>query len=404
MTADLVIDVHDPDIYVRGVPHEAFATLRREAPVYWHELPGTPGFWAITRHQDVVAVSRDHETFTSEQGNVLMDTGSNAVLTSMDPPRHTRYRLLVNKGFTPRMVNRLEDRIRGVANRIIDDIAERGECDFVPAVAAELSLQVIAELIGIPQEDRLAIFEWSNALGSLGVEDPEYAPTPEALMHAATEMYAYSSALTDERRREPRDDIVTTLLNAEVEGERLTEPELNQFFLLLAVAGNETTRNTISHGLLALTEHPEEKAKLVADPSLIPTAVEEILRWSTPVMHFRRTATRDTVMHDQPIREGDWVVVHYISANRDEDVFDEPFRFDVAREPNPHVTFGGGGPHFCLGAQLARLEVRVMFEELLRRLPDIHASGEPIRLRSSFFNGIKHLPVAFTPRQVPAAP
>lgn len=393
------IDLVDPDRFVSGVPHEMYEVLRKEAPVYWHPRAEGPGFWALTKHDDVVAVSRNSESFSSERGTTLIEIPggvATGILTSMDPPRHTGYRLLINKGFTPRMIGRLEAHIRNVADRILDQVAEVGECDFVTAISAELSLQVIAELIGIPLEDRQKIFHWSNAIGAMGVEDPEYAPSPEESQRAAAELYTYAGELAAERRRNPRDDIVTTLLNAEVGGEKLTETQFNQFFLLLAVAGNETTRNALSHGMLALSENPAEKAKLVANPALMPGAVEEILRWAPPVMWFRRTATRDTMVRGQAIRRGDWVMLFYVSANRDEEVFAEPHRFHVERDPNPHVTFGGG-PHFCLGAELARLEIRVMFEELLRRLPDIDVAGPAVRLRSSFFNGIKHLPVAFTP-------
>jgi len=391
------VDLANPDVFLAGIPRETFARLRRESPVHWHERKGGRGFWALTKYEDVVVASRDSRTFSSASGVVLLDDPARDTLTSMDPPRHTRYRNLVNRGFTPRMVARLEAAIRARAVAIIDRIGGAGEVDFVAEVAAELPLQVIAELIGIPMEDRRRVFEWSNAIGSIGVVDPEYAPAPDAAMRAGAEMFAYANELANERRNDPRDDIVTTLINAEVDGERLTEMELDQFFLVLAVAGNETTRHTLSHGMIALGENPEQKAELVKDPSLIPAAVEEMLRWATPVMYFRRTATRDAEIRGQKIRQGDWVVLYYISANYDEDVFADPYRFDIRRDPNPHLSFGGGGPHFCLGAELARLEVRILFEELLRRLPDIEVGGSAVRLRSNFFNGVKHLPVRFTP-------
>jgi cholest-4-en-3-one 26-monooxygenase len=316
------------------------------------------------------------------------------MMLNMDPPMHTRYRLLVNKGFTPRMVGRLEDRVRVLAGEIVDAVAGKGECDFVTDIAAELPLQVIAEIMGVPQEDRHLVFDWSNRM--IGSEDPEYQHTEDGAMEASTELYAYAHELAAKRRASPQEDIISVLLQSEVNGEQLSELEFDLFFLLLAVAGNETTRNLIAHGMLALIEHPEQRARLVADPSLLPSGIEEMLRWGTPVMHFRRTAQRDIEILGQPVAEGQKVVIWYISANRDEAVFTDPFRFDVGRTPNEHISFGGGGPHFCLGANLARLEIRVIFEEVLRRLPDMELAGPVQRLRSNFINGIKHMPVAFS--------
>jgi cholest-4-en-3-one 26-monooxygenase len=318
------------------------------------------------------------------------------MMLNMDPPMHTRYRSLVNKGFTKRMISQLEERTRAISNEIIDAVSERGECDFVTDVAAELPLQVIAEIMGVPQEDRHKVFDWSNRM--IGADDPEYQEAErEAAFGASMELYAYANRLAAEKRASPGEDIISVLLRAEVDGERLSELEFDLFFLLLSVAGNETTRNLIAHAMLALIEHPEQRALLLDDPSLVPDAVEEMLRWGTPVMHFRRTATRDTEVGGQPVAEGDKVVIWYISANRDETVFDDPYRFDVRRSPNDHVAFGGGGPHFCLGANLARMEIRLMFEELLPRLPDMELAGPVERLRSNFINGIKHMPVTFTP-------
>jgi cholest-4-en-3-one 26-monooxygenase len=313
----------------------------------------------------------------------------------MDPPQHTKLRLLVNKGFTPRMVGRLEEHIRDVTRSIVDDIAKRGECDFVVEVAAELPLQVIAEMMGVPDEDRHKIFDWSNRL--IGSEDPEYNVSRDEAIGAATEMFLYSSELAAEKRKRPGDDIISALLQAEVDGHILTDTEFNLFFQLLAVAGNETTRNLISHGMLALIDNPAEREKLMADRSLLPGAIEEMLRCASPVMYMRRTATSDFELRGQKIREGDKVALWYIAANRDEEVFEDPHRFDITRDNANYVAFGGGGPHFCLGANLAKLEIRVMFEALLDRLPDIELAGEPQRLRSNFINGIKHLPVQFTP-------
>jgi len=395
------VDLTNPDNFVDSVPHEMLAVLRREAPVYWHPEADGPGFWNVTRHPDVVAVNKDNLTFSSHRGATFMWEPEPALLEqqrlmmlNMDPPLHTRYRLLVNRGFTPRMVSQLEDRARQFTREILDRVCQKGECDFVTEVSAELPLQVIAELLGVPQEERHLVFDWSNRM--IGQDDPEYKVGQEPEL-AAMELYAYFSGLAQQRRLDARQDLVTALINAEVNGEKLSELELDLFFLLLSVAGNETTRNLISHGALALMEHPDQRAKLLANPDLIPGAVEEMLRWASPVMHFRRTATKDTEVGGQPVKEGDKVVIWYISANRDEDLFDDPFRFDIARSPNEHVAFGGGGPHFCLGANLARMEIRVMFEELLQRIPDFELTGPPDRLRSNFINGIKHLPIRFSP-------
>jgi cytochrome P450 len=396
------VDLCDPATFVESVPHELFARMRAETPVLWVDEPGGSGFWSFTRYADVVTINRDNHTFSSHRGTALIHDmpeeqleQQRLMMLNMDPPTHTRYRLLVNKGFTPRRIAALEGRARQLTNEILDAICEQGGCDFVTDVAAELPLQVIAELMGVPQEDRRLMFDWSNRM--VGSADEEYGTDPEDATSASMELYAYANALAAEKRANPQDDILSALIAAEVDGERLTEFEIDMFFLLLAVAGNETTRNLISHGMLALMEHPDERAKLLADPALIPTGIEEMLRWGSPVMHFRRTATKDVVVGGQPVAEGEKVVIWYISANRDEAVFDDPYRFDVLRSPNEHIAFGGGGPHFCLGANLARLEIRVMFEEVLRRMPDMQIAGPVQRLKSNFINGIKHLPVQFTP-------
>jgi len=397
------VDLCNPESFVAAVPHAAFQRLRREAPVFWHPEKNGPGFWAVTKYQDVVAVSKDPRTFSSaKKGVFVFDPVPDdlermqLMMLNMDPPRHTKLRALVNRGFTPRMVAQLETRLRAITNDIIDKVAAQGACDFVAQIAAELPLQAIAELLGIPLDDRYMVFNWSNRL--IGFDDPEYQGSWEDGKMAAMEMYGYANQLAEQRRAQPGDDLVSVLMNAEVEGERLSELEFDLFFLLLAVAGNETTRNLISGGMLALIEHPDQRARLLATPSLMPTAVEEMLRWVSPVIEFRRTATRDTTLHGQPIRDGDKVIIYYISANRDEDVFPQPDRFDVGRTPNEHVAFGIG-EHFCLGSNLARLEIRVMFEELLRRLPDIELAGPVDRLRSSLINGIKRMPVRFTPER-----
>jgi cytochrome P450 len=350
----------------------------------------------LTKHADVRLVSRDTETFTSSKGNTLVEVEAaptSALLPGIDPPRHAHYRKLINQGFTVRNVQRLEPHMRQVARDIVTDITEKGEFDAVPDISAEMSLQVIADVLGVPAEDRMEVFRWSNAIGSLGIEDPDYAPGPEALGKAAAEMFSYCGELVAHRRKHGlTDDILSALLAAEVDGEKLNRDQLNEFFLLLAIAGNETTRNTLSHGILALAQHPEQQALLARDPDAVKPAVEELLRWSTPVMHFRRTTTRDVEIGGQQIPAGDWVLLHYLSANRDEEVFERADEFDVTRPDAGHAAFGGGGVHFCLGAQLARLELRVMLEELYAKVPGLTVIGPPDRLRSSFFHGIKRLP------------
>ncbi|MEO6318771.1 MAG: cytochrome P450 [Acidimicrobiales bacterium] len=406
------IDLLDRDRFRQDIPHDWFTHLRANAPVYKHPEPDGPGFWVITKHADVISCNRDAGAFSSDQerGGVVgleegglgggteeeraaRDSGGRLMLM-MDPPDHTRYRKLVNRGFTPRMIGQLEPHIRELTDEVLDKaVAKDGDVDFVVDIAAELPLEVIAELIGVPSEERHKIFEWSNRM--IGSEDPEYMVSAEATFNAQVEMFLYAQQLADKRRAEPSDDIISALLSAEVDGESLSDMDFNLFFLLLSVAGNETTRNAIAHGMNAFLEHPEQYELLVSDPDAhIAGAVEEILRWATPVMYFRRNATRDIEVGGQTIEAGDKVSLWYISANRDEDVFEDPFRFDITRQPNNHIAFGGGGPHFCLGAQLARLEIRMLFEEMAQRYPRIEALGAPDRLRSNFIGGIKHLPVA----------
>jgi len=392
------IDLTNPDAFVAGVPHEWFTRLRREAPVFWHPEVDGSGFWAVTGYDEFVAVNRDPQTYSSSRGAVFLWDMPEAALEqqrllmlNMDPPLHTRYRLLINKGFTPRMVSALEDTMRDRTREILDRVAEDGECDFVVDVAAELPLQVIADLMGVPQEDRHKLFDWSNRM--VGGNDPEYGLTEEDNAVASMELYAYAAELANQKRANPSDDLISVLSQAEVDGERLSGLEIDLFFLLLSVAGNETTRNLISHGLVALLEHPDQLAKLRANPDLMGSTIEEMLRWASPVMQFRRTATVDHELGGQAIKDGDKIVFWHISANRDETRFADPFTFDVTRSPNEHVAFGGGGPHFCLGANLARMEIRVMFEELLARFPEMEITGEVSRLRSNFINGIKHIPL-----------
>ena len=393
------VDFYDPDTFEAGPPFDLFNEFREKKPVYWNAQEEGPGFWVVTRYDDVVATSQDYDSYLSGHGVFIDDSvgGSELMLVNMDAPKHSGLRNLVNKGFTPKMIRRMEPHVRDIAATIIDNIAKKGECDFVTEVAVELPLQVIAELIGIPQADRHQIFQWSNQMIAVG--DPEYSPTMDTATKAAAEIFAYSSELTAERRENPKDDLLTVLLQAEVDGEKLEDMELNFFFLLLAVAGNETTRNLISGGMLAFFENPDQWQRMKNDATLMPTAVEEMLRWVSPIMYFRRTASKDNVIHGQQIKEGDKVTIWYGSANRDPDAFENPNKFDVGREPNAHVAFGAGGPHFCLGSSLARLEIRLMFEEVLKRLPDIRLDGDVSLLRSYFINGYKHMPVTFTPEK-----
>jgi cholest-4-en-3-one 26-monooxygenase len=397
------IDIYDPDVFVKGVPHDAFRVLRAEAPVYFHPEPGGRGFWAVTKYDDIVSISKDPGTFSSWRGgtNIPDYPPDNLavirmLMVNMDPPQHTKFRRLTSTGFTPRMIARMEEYIRRAAVKIVDEAAPLGACDFVTKIAAELPLVVIADIMGVPQDDRHKVFDWSNRL--IGFDDPEFQTSLEDATMAAAEMWGYANELAEGRKGKEGKDLVTVLINAEIDGEQLTEMEFDAFFLLLAVAGNETTRNLISGGMLALIEHPAQRARLLADPSLLNSAVEEMLRWVTPVIHFRRTATRDVELRGQQIKENDKVALFYSSANRDEERFTDPQVFDVGRTPNDHLAFGIG-QHSCLGLNLARLEIKVMFEEILKRMPDIELDGEVRRLRSNFINGIKTMPVRFTPEK-----
>jgi cytochrome P450 len=401
------IDLVNPDLYANGgIPHEQFRWLRENAPVYRHhgDGAGETDFWAITRFDDVVHVSRHPEIFSSHEKLALFPEPSQEQLAmqrmmmlNQDPPEHTRKRSIVNRGFTPRTIGKLEDHIRVICDGLIDEIAGRGEADFVHDISAPLPLYVICELLGAPPEDREKIFDWSNRL--IAQDDPDFRAPEDDGMAAATELYAYANELAVRRREEPRDDIVTKLLQQHG-GEELSVDEFDLFVMLLTVAGNETTRNAASGGMLAFFENPEQWQRLLDERAaggdrLSGTFPDEIVRWVTPVNLFKRTALQDTEIRGQRIAEGDKVVVFYSSANRDEDVFTDPFAFDIGRDPNPHIGFGGGGPHFCLGAHLARLELRVLFETLLARMPGITQTGDARRLRSNFINGIKEMPVRF---------
>ena len=400
------VRLDDPIAFSNGIPHEAFAVLRRHVPARWH---ADAGFWSLTRHADVAAIGRDTDRFSSEAGIMvfdqpeLADPGSPRMMIEMDPPRHTRYRLLVNRGFTPRQIARLTERIRAGATAVVDDVCSLGSCDFVGSIASPLPLQVIADLLGVPAADRGRLFRLSNRI--MGHGDEEFGAAAGAPAYEAIgEMFGYAAALAADRRAVTadrsgsagagEDDIVGTLLSR-VGDDELSEDEFGWFFLLLVVAGNETTRTALSQGMLAFFEHPDQWNRLVHDRSLLDPAVDEVLRWSTPILHFRRTASEEVELHGQTIRRGDKVLLWYASANFDEEVFADPLEFDIGRTPNEHVTFGAGGPHFCLGAHLARLEIRAMLEELTTRLPGLRPDGPVERLTSNWTNGIKRMQVAF---------
>jgi cholest-4-en-3-one 26-monooxygenase len=397
-------DFTDPDLYAQRVPAEELAELRRTAPVWWNPQPpgvgfDDDGFWAVTRHADVVAVSRDSHVYSTWENSAIIrhQEGSTRdqvelqrfVMLNIDPPQHTKLRGIVSRGFTPRAINNLRQTLAGRAERIAATALARGGGDFVTEVACELPLQAIADLLGVPQEDRRKVFDWSNDM--VGYDDPEYTANPEA---AAAELIGYSMAMAEDRRQCPRDDIVTKLVHAQVDGGQLSPDEFGYFVILLAVAGNETTRNAISHGMLAFFDHPDQWELFRAERP--DTAADEIIRWATPVTVFQRTALADTILGGRQIRAGQRVGLFYRSANFDEEVFDHPEHFDIRRSPNPHLGFGGSGAHFCLGASLARLEIELIFSAIADTMPGISRAGDPVRLRSGWLNGIKRLPVSYT--------
>ena len=408
------IDLSDVDPFWSGPMadrHAGFAALRSQDPIRFFAemetdfLPAGPGYWAITRHADVIEASRHPEWFCSGEGTNIPDLPPEfreffGSMISMDDPRHARLRKVVSAGFTPRMMRSLEDGVERTAVAIVDGVAERGGCDFVTEVAARLPLAIICDMMGIAPDSYDEVFNHSNVVLSQG--DPEYIAEGvdplEALLGAGAGLAAIMHETAEDRRGGDGQDLTSLLVNAEVDGERLTSDELASFFVLLCVAGNETTRNAISWGLHYLTGNPDQRALWLADiDGVTPTAVEEIVRMASPVIHFRRTVTTDGVrLGDHEFTAGDKVVLWYNSANRDEVVFDDPDRFDVTRDPNPHVGFGGPGPHFCLGAHLARREIAVLYRHLLARFPDVHATAEPDRLRANFVNGVKHLQCAFS--------
>ena len=416
------IDLTDPALFASGRAHDAWRRLRAHAPVAWH--PGTarfPGFWTITRYEDVRRISRDTETFVSGRGYLMVTdprkpgpaAGIGKLLLGMDAPRHRQLRRLASQAFTPRVVAQLELQIRATTDEILDAIVPHGGCDFATALAAPLPLAVICTMLGVPREDWHRLLVLGNRV--LGAADPEYQLLPRSAAgsskhgvwgrfdqvaegltagHGLRGLLSYFARLIARRRLQPGDNLLSLLLAAEIDGERLTDEELQYFCYLLVLAGNETTRHAISGGMLAFLEHPTEWQRLRADPGLLPTAVEEIMRWSSPILHMARVASCDVEMRGQHIRAGEKVVLWYPSANRDEHVFAAPDRFDIGRHPNPHLAFGIG-PHFCLGAWLARLQLRVIFAALVERVPGIVPAGEAARLHSVFIGGIKHLPVRF---------
>ena len=387
-------DLSHPDSFEDGFPHEVFRALRRESPVHWHEgdYQGGRGYWILSRYDTIKAVSRQPELFGSAAGAGIEDREDFTTLISMDPPQHRRYRSLVAGGFTPRQIAGQEPHHRDIVASILDAVAPRGECDFVVDVAAELPLRVIAELLGVPQSICPQIFAWSNKM--IGNQDPEYAVDLAEAAAAATEMYAYVNGLAEERLAEPQEDLISALLHGEVDGHKLSVLEFDTFFLLLSVAGNETTRNLISHGLLLLLEHPEALERLRAEPRLLPGAIEEMLRFRPPVYSMRRTALEDTELEGHEILKGDKLMMYYPSANRDEAHFERPDDFDIERKHNHHLAFGVG-EHFCIGTHLARLETRVMFEGVLERMRDIELAGPVPTLRSNLIDGVKHMPIRF---------
>ncbi|WIX81381.1 cytochrome P450 [Amycolatopsis carbonis] len=415
--------IADPDTYVEGVPYDVLAKLRRETPV-----TRVGDFWAVLRHSDVREVLRNPATFSSQLGGTQIrdpatpeDLGYvRRMMLNMDPPEHGRLRGLLTKAFTPHAIGRLTERIEGWAHDLVAAVADRGQCDFAKDVAADLPLLTLAEVFGVPEQDRRLMFDWSNRV--IGFQDAEYAvsatvrpedvtdlaraalavrpePGPDGSMPdprtraGMPDLYAYANALGEYKRTHPGDDVMSNLMqHVDDDGGRVSIAEFENLFWLFSVAGNETLRNGLPGGLAALLRHPEQYRKLLDDRSLLPGAVEEMLRWWTPVMHFRRTATEDTRLSDVDIKAGDKVVVWFSSANRDETVFADPDAFDVTRAPSEHLTFGHG-PHFCLGSHLARAQMRALFEAVLDQLGEVRLAGEPRRLRSNFQNGLKSLPV-----------
>lgn len=402
------LDVIGPDIYARdGAPYEAWRRLRREAPIHWFDLPGGVGFWAVTRHADIISISKQPKRFINGPRLAIFERGAPVEgtrtfvrqLLNMDPPEHGTYRRAASAWFTPRAIQRRRPEIERIAGDLLDGIAGAGElreCDFVAKVAAPLTLSVLADMLGVPREDWDQLFHWTNQVA--GASDPEFTtgdgPSEESLEAPRNELFGYFAKLAEQRRAAPRDDIVSVLVNTQINGKPMQPLELLSYFFLLVIAGNETTRNAASGGLLALIENPGELARLKSSPELIDSTVEEIVRVTSPVNQFCRTAVEDVEMHGRKIRAGEAFCLFYGSANRDERVFDEPDRFKIDRAPNPHLGFGIG-EHFCLGAHLARLELNVIFSQLAERLDQIELAGPVDRMRASFLCGAKRLPIRY---------
>jgi cytochrome P450 len=402
------LDVIGPDTYAaHGYPHAAWKRLRRESPVHWFDLPGGVGFWAVTKRSDIVWISKQPQRFLNAPRLAIFERGSPPEgerefvrhLLNMDPPEHAKFRRAASSWFTPRAIERRRAEVERITRDLLAEMAGDGEireADFVGDLAAPLTLSVLADMLGVPREDWRLMFRWTNQI--VGSADPEFRESGETPNHtvgkARDGLFQYFMALAEKRRANPRDDMLSVLANARIDGEPIPTLELLSYYLLLVVAGNETTRNAASGGLLALIENPGERAKLRADPSLVESAVEEIVRWTTPVIQFCRTPKQDVELRGQHIRAGDSLCLFYPSANRDEEVFDDPDTFRIDRRPNPHVGFGIG-EHFCLGANLARLELRVIFRELARRLEEVELAGTYQRMRSSFLGGVKRMPIRY---------
>jgi cytochrome P450 len=411
-TSPVTENVFDPRIFARGVPHEALRRLRDHDPVSWqeeHEVgiwPAGPGYWAVTRYDDVRHVLRSPADFSSSLGATQIRDPAPAdlpfirrMILNMDPPEQVRLRTLVTGAFTRRRLERFAGTVRDRAAALLDAVVADGRCDLPRDVTDDLPLQNLADLLGVPAADRALLLEWTNRV--IGYQDPEHGtvltdadgnPVNPRSPAALQDMFDYAEQLAEAKRRDPADDVLTALVQAEVDGEKLTDAELKMFFFLLVVAGNDTVRSALPGGVLALVEHPVEYARLRADPALLPGAIEEMLRWHPPVLTFRRTATRDVELGGRRIAAGDKVVVYHVSAHFDERRFADPLRFDLSRSPNDHVAFGQG-PHLCLGAMFARMQLRAFFTEFLARLPQVELDGEPRRLTSNFINGITRLPL-----------
>jgi cytochrome P450 len=399
------VDLGDLELWTDGPPHELFTRLRREAPLHWSplaEYPEEGGFWSLTRAEDLRHVSLDWQGFSSHLGGIMVldDFGipleaQRQQMISMDPPRHDRIKALFQRGFTPRRIAEHEERIRAIVNRVLDRVAERGECDLVTEVAGPVVSRVIGSFIGTPEEDDQRHIEQTNMV--LGFGDEDLRPTEEAVVEMMTEAWNETMEYIAERRANPgMDDLMDVLVHSEVDGEKLSDTEIFMGLGLLGAAGNDSTRSVFTSGMLGLFENPDQLRLLLGDPGLIEGAVEELLRMYPAFSHFRRTATADVELHGETIRAGDKVLLWYVSGNRDESAYSEPQRLDITRRPD-HQAFGAGGRHFCLGAALARLEIKTLLTETLRRFPDIELAGEPTRARSLFLNQLKSLPVRFTP-------